>query len=564
MAEASIAAEIIDLTQSTPSTPKSANTDNDASVPESNRRARRAKKRKEAKVQEEDPQPPPERNLKRKSPDTSSERPPARKPRKSLADETQASQRDPVPAAPSSPTEGDLFFVDVEPTAIAQPPQTQPEPVFAPEPEPDQNTLLLPGHVTVFGSTPVEIHAPTTSLEDDSIQFLDYDDSKQFARYYQTEEQKAPSRTVCKKCGAENQHKTSECTVVICLTCGVRDEHPTRSCPISKVCFNCGMKGHISSKCPNRHTKGIPSSRFMDCDRCYSSKHKTNECPTWWRMYLYLSDEGRAKVLRFREERHSLPLGEGGEGYVANDEWCYNCGDCGHWGDDCLESNPPAEHSAFSYHNVASGPFYDPSKDGESSKKSKPRRKESFRDLEHVPDDVGRMGKEKSKSKLGKMLKDRADDDDQDDWFSKAGSGRGSARQDGSKKAPPTGPRGKTSFNFNAQSFRDRREFQPGTSGGSSGGAPSLLSRLGDTYQKDSTNEKAYGGYQGEGLNGNGSSKSSNKRKKDRKDRPRSPEQADYRSRGGSNNRRNDRGDRRDRYSNGGGGGPRYRGSYNR
>jgi len=32
-----------------------------------------------------------------------------------------------------------------------------------------------------------------------------------------------------------------------CLTCGARDEHSTRSCPISKVCFTCGMKGHINA-----------------------------------------------------------------------------------------------------------------------------------------------------------------------------------------------------------------------------------------------------------------------------------------------------------------------------
>lgn len=54
------------------------------------------------------------------------------------------------------------------------------------------------------------------------------------------------------------------------------------------------MKGHISSvrlptmieisfpltfqhqKCPNHHARGIPSSRFMDCERCYSTHHKTN------------------------------------------------------------------------------------------------------------------------------------------------------------------------------------------------------------------------------------------------------------------------------------------------
>lgn len=31
-----------------------------------------------------------------------------------------------------------------------------------------------------------------------------------------------------------------------CLTCGARNEHSTRGCPISKVCYSCGMKGHIN------------------------------------------------------------------------------------------------------------------------------------------------------------------------------------------------------------------------------------------------------------------------------------------------------------------------------
>lgn len=28
-----------------------------------------------------------------------------------------------------------------------------------------------------------------------------------------------------------------------------------------------------------------------------------------------------------------LELGEGGEGYIGPDDWCYYCGKCGHLGD---------------------------------------------------------------------------------------------------------------------------------------------------------------------------------------------------------------------------------------
>ena len=34
-----------------------------------------------------------------------------------------------------------------------------------------------------------------------------------------------------------------------------------------------------------------------------------------------------------RQQQREMKLGEGGEGYVADDEWCYNCGNVGHWGD---------------------------------------------------------------------------------------------------------------------------------------------------------------------------------------------------------------------------------------
>lgn len=57
------------------------------------------------------------------------------------------------------------------------------------------------------------------------------------------------------------------------------------------------------------------------------------ECPTLWRLYEYLTEEEKHHSLRTRRDKSNLILGEGGEGYIADDEWCYNCGSCGHWGD---------------------------------------------------------------------------------------------------------------------------------------------------------------------------------------------------------------------------------------
>lgn len=50
-------------------------------------------------------------------------------------------------------------------------------------------------------------------------------------------------------------------------------------------------------------------------------------------MYKYVEDEERQEILRQREGKRMLVFGQGGEGYIAPDEWCYNCGDCGHLGD---------------------------------------------------------------------------------------------------------------------------------------------------------------------------------------------------------------------------------------
>jgi hypothetical protein len=57
------------------------------------------------------------------------------------------------------------------------------------------------------------------------------------------------------------------------------------------------------------------------------------ECPTLWRIYEFVTDQDRDAILRAREEKRDLTFGRGGEGYIGQDDWCYNCGDCGHLGD---------------------------------------------------------------------------------------------------------------------------------------------------------------------------------------------------------------------------------------
>ena len=59
----------------------------------------------------------------------------------------------------------------------------------------------------------------------------------------------------------------------------------------------------------------------------------TQECPTLWRVYDYFTSSEKKSTLETRESKSTLKLGEGGEGFIATDEWCYNCGNSGHWGD---------------------------------------------------------------------------------------------------------------------------------------------------------------------------------------------------------------------------------------
>jgi protein AIR1/2 len=87
----------------------------------------------------------------------------------------------------------------------------------------------------------------------------------------------------------------------------------------------------------------------LGCDRCGNPRHVTlvgsvyliqsvqlnldQECPSLWRIYTYVPPETRNTVLEKRTAARNLKLGEGGEGYIATDEWCYNCGHSGHLGD---------------------------------------------------------------------------------------------------------------------------------------------------------------------------------------------------------------------------------------
>ncbi|KAG2369823.1 hypothetical protein BDR07DRAFT_318627 [Suillus spraguei] len=346
-------------------------------------------------------------------------------------------RRSPAPAP-----DQELFFFDATPASVV----TEPTQSSKSQPESSKSAadrLLLPSHVSILsaggdGTIPVEIvpQLPVDSEEEDYIEYLDYEDRKApgLIRYFDTEAeedaQTKPSRFVCKNCGAEGEHKTYECPIQVCLTCGARDEHSTRSCPISKTCYTCGMKGHINKMqtCPNRFSRSRLAPDMVDCcGRCASKAHKMNECPTLWRIYQYVTDEDRVKIMQTREEKKKLGFGKGGEGYIASELCCYNCGNTGHLGDDCDEVafvfDIPAEPSAFSSHNIMSGPFYDPVSELVRVRRG-PRELQNEEDRPNLrkdwgmdaPTNVGKQGKNKDKEKMAKKFRDQ-EDDDTGDWF---------------------------------------------------------------------------------------------------------------------------------------------------
>lgn len=99
------------------------------------------------------------------------------------------------------------------------------------------------------------------------------------------------------------------------------------------ISMSCRVLIRMSQDCPNRRVGRGDLGSLEDCDRCGSTIHKTNECPTLWRLYEYVDDAERLRILSAREEKRDLEIGEGGEGYIAPEDWCYNCGGCGHLGD---------------------------------------------------------------------------------------------------------------------------------------------------------------------------------------------------------------------------------------
>jgi len=190
-----------------------------------------------------------------------------------------------------------------------------------------------------------------------------------------------------------------------------------------------------------------------------------------------LASEDQTRILARRLSKKNSKLGEGGEGYVADDEWCYNCGNPGHWGDDChnlSNTRSLGEYSAFGNNNVMSGPFFDPSQKPKTSS-SRSRTRDWERADQMFKGAPGRQGRMKSMAALEK--KSRQAEDDPDDWF-----GNNFSKSNG--PAPRHLGREPKKISF-GKTFKDQRQHAAPNR------PPSLLARMGgdDSCQPNQRDE---------------------------------------------------------------------------
>ncbi|KAK3845367.1 MAG: hypothetical protein J3R72DRAFT_41591 [Linnemannia gamsii] len=137
-------------------------------------------------------------------------------------------------------------------------------------------------------------------------------DDKKFqgrGRYYLEE---APAR-LCHKCQLPG-HLSRDCNTMRCHICGALDSHLAKFCPVS-TCYKCNKTGHIAADCRER-------GYGKRCEKCGSSTHASEDCPTIWRVYVLSGDGGAPSDVV---------------------QYCYNCASLGHFGDVSC-SGPTATH----------------------------------------------------------------------------------------------------------------------------------------------------------------------------------------------------------------------------
>jgi len=140
----------------------------------------------------------------------------------------------------------------------------------------------------------------------------------------------------CRRCN-EGGHMEASCSQSErqnpCILCAKKG-HIFRECPVSVVCFNCGVPGHLAQAC--NYPRGRP--KRLVCGMCFASGHHRWQCPVEHPNQIHIRDSlcmdchqaGHFSCKRATWE-YNVTLRSGCTGGFS----CFNCGEFGHHGASC-------------------------------------------------------------------------------------------------------------------------------------------------------------------------------------------------------------------------------------
>ncbi|KAJ9110889.1 hypothetical protein QFC19_001398 [Naganishia cerealis] len=244
------------------------------------------------------------------------------------------------------------------------------------------------------------------------------------------------------------------------------------------MCAECGGIGSHSASC----------SHSVICASCRQTGHPAQYCFSSWRDYVYHTREEREAAINTK----STIAQEGGWKYEAvgvlvldgSAGRCYNCGDTGHWGDDCdypqwNDGLDGDADSAFSRPNATKGPF---AKDHNIEQRAADPAFVQTQELEHeswanrtLNLRPGSMGRERQKQNLRRQAgnpRDNQDEEEEESWFDFPHPGAGNHVRfpgDGIRLGPSSYPRGGPPTGPRNTGGAQNRQMAPTANGKGSG-----------------------------------------------------------------------------------------------